>query len=264
MRVHLWAAVLPASCIAAINPALAGTCETYVGQKVTPKTFDEVAGPFAAAKPKGEYETTAAYEARMAALAPQSPVIVGTVRRDEGKTGSIRYDADAQALSVPAWAFQGKEGFDPILGFVGTSASDLMTRANINAVVYSRWVPLGSHPAQNAFGAKARVQELKYVAKVIFDGNSTDTRKDLFADRFEEAGRIPMSPMEAKRLKPLLKLAYVIRPQAPYFVNSRYTHTASIDNPRETKFEASVLLADIQCALVIDDKGTVRGSFPTN
>ena len=82
----------------------AKACEAYVGQTVTPTPFDLIAAKFTGLAAKGEYETTAAFEARRSAAVntagTRSYILHVPVDRS-----FLNYNADADALVLSSLAF---------------------------------------------------------------------------------------------------------------------------------------------------------------
>ena len=79
-------------------------CKGYVGQVAKPVAFAALAAQLSGPAPKGEFETTAQYNARVAAASqpvPEGPVII-TLPTDRE---FISYNADTGAMFVQAGAF---------------------------------------------------------------------------------------------------------------------------------------------------------------
>ena len=62
-----------------------------------------------------------------------------------------------------------------------------------------------------------------------------------------------------------LRIAFVVAPKAPYLVTGRRkANTPTIRNRRHITENFTILVADIQCGLLMDGAGTVLGAYPTN
>ena len=241
-------------------------CRQYVDTTVRSITMDAAISSFSSITLKGEYETTATYKARRDAALPGDKTVV--IRIPIKGTSSFIYDADKNALEVSGYAFLGSGGFNPY-HLLGSAAADLINGQNLNVAVSSHDADKGSYRAKNTFGAEASVNRVSRISKVIFDGNNANVapRLDVFKAGFrtEIVGYVPLQPLEAKRLKPLLRLAFVVVLQEPYVVTVEHSRGApTLDDPRQINERTTVLLGDIQCGLVTDNFDKVLAAFPTN
>lgn len=242
------------------------TCRGYVDTTVRAVSIDEAISSYSSASPKDEYETTIAFKTRRDAALPTEKTIA--VRVPVKGATSFTYDADKNALAVLGYAFLGSGGFNPF-HLLGSSAADLSDGQNLNVMISSQDTDKGSFRATNGFGAVSNVTRVSRDSKVIFDGNRANIapRLDIFTSGFRTniVGYIPLEASEAKRLKPLLRLAFAVAPQEPYVVTVEYSGGApTLADPREINERTTVLLADIQCGLVMDEFDKVLASFPTN
>jgi hypothetical protein len=72
------------------------------------------------------------------------------------------------------------------------------------------------------------------------------------------AASLSLPPEEAKRLKPELKLAFVLLPKEPYLVRNKYSvGKTTVSNPTDVTESATILVADIVCGLVLDGTSKV-------
>jgi len=77
-------------------------------------------------------------------------------------------------------------------------------------------------------------------------------------------GELAMSPAQAITLKSAISLAFVVAPKAPYwFAGSRIVTLPTLDNPKRIDEDFSVLIADIQCGLVLDGTHKVLAAYTT-
>lgn len=106
--------ILLATTISSVGKAIAEAqvlpCESYVGRNVTPVTFDTAVGRLSKLTPKGEFETTAAYESRRAAALVNGGTQI--ISKNPERT-YIKYDADNQQLTISEWAFTNGPVFLP-------------------------------------------------------------------------------------------------------------------------------------------------------
>jgi hypothetical protein len=241
------------------------SCGEYLGQELASQRFAQAVAPFARISPKDEYENTADYEARVnkAVRGYETLFISSTL----AWPSSLRYNADKGELEITGLALLGAKGFNPS-ALTGTPAQALGRGQNLNAVIESERVSLGSYRATNAFGVTADVFKGKQLSNVIFDGNYSGVSRtvDVFKAGFrtEVVGTIPLSAAEARRLKPLLQMIWVVSPQPPYLVTARSRSRPTINDRSDIEQIDTVLLADIQCALITDDRRKVLAIIETN
>jgi len=233
-------------------------CKRYVGTVVTPTTFDALVQGLPKIAAKGEYETTAQYEARKSASPSGAPtglsVLVLPTDRDYAQ-----YNADDQALIVQAGAFQ-SDSYSPD------------GRAEVVAMLAARNAPNGigvfvaenrrvlrTYTAQNRFGATYRVSAINRHTKALHL-----TAKKLFS--FADWDTSPVMGMDlplakAPQVRQTFKVALVLKPVAPY--NVRYELDPSqptASDPAEYTDRATVLVAEPKCGLVLDSTMHVLAS----
>lgn len=251
--------------------ALAQSCESYVGQPVNLLTFAQALTYVPNVEPKGEFETTAEFETRrqQATAGKGGPLLVSKAPEDRKY---LEYDADAQRLGIKMFAFDdtGFSATDAFYNIAAANSLEASSFANFDTVISTNENVAGSYEGQNAYGAKATVVKVTRKIEAIFDRPrdlKTDQNSGLFpaADKSPHmVGYLSLSTTEAQRLKPLLKLAYVVEPKQPYVVKRSYlSGKTTVASPREVTEDVTVLIADIKCGLVTDDKDVVLGAYPT-
>lgn len=247
-------------------------CSAYVGHQVTPKTIDAAIAPFSKITVKSEFETTAEFEARRASAVAG---VVGTVviAKEPEDLQNLQYDADTRKLRVIAWVFHNKP-FNPRSAFSSAGLQEKMDLAAggyihpgefIHVVVSSVDTPKGTYQATNSYGAETQVQKIHRVTKVIFDRTAKDAMLFPSADKSPYVvGELELSPEDARRLKPTLKLAFVVTPKEPFLVKGTHKpFEVTIRDPRDLTEDFSILVADIQCGLVTDAGNRVLAAYPT-
>lgn len=261
-------------------PALAQDCQSYVGQSVTPQSIDAVMAHFSQIEPKGEFESTAEYQARlMRGIGNVGPLLISKIPDGRnlydrnGRGDYFQYDADRQVMRVISYAFD-NQNFDhnDIWGYGGPlyRSGDYTGRFyNVDVVVSETRRPAGSYQGSNAFGVSRQVRRIASTMNVIYERPLDINRRgggSLFPAEFgtdRPLGEIPMAPSEAMRLKNTMGIAFVVVPQAPYYVQrTGYPSRATIDVPQEVTRTTRVLFADIQCALLLDGS-RVLAAFAT-
>jgi hypothetical protein len=172
------------------------TCEAYVGQTVTPTPFDTAAAVLKKMPAtKGEYETTVAYEARMAAARGSLPstLIVAYKLNPE----YLKYNADAGSLDVISYALRNiNTDYSAVFGY-NTPYYDKVeynSFDNLDLVLSQTERFTGSYIGSNAFGARVTVDKIFRVDKAIFEGEA-EFGTDLWAqaDKDAKLGTVPMS-----------------------------------------------------------------------
>jgi hypothetical protein len=244
------------------------SCSSYVGQSVAPTTIDKVAA--AASKVpsiKGEFETTEQFEMRqgvaMRQLAPQY-IVSKTPDRDH-----ITYDADSGKLLVSEYAFDNLNvDYDSVFGF-GTPFFGSVKHnhfRNIDVVMSETETTTGSYVGSNAFGASLRVARVLRTTKAIFEREAA-FHESLFIDgasRNHVIGELPLTPETARRVKKTASVALVIAPMSPFFAYGVKSWGApTIDDARDVEQPISVVIADIQCGLLLDATNKVLGAYAT-
>jgi hypothetical protein len=257
------------------STGMAQSCDSYIGQSISPLTVSQASARVPNFQPKGEFETTADFEARkkVATSASESPLFIS---REPEDRKYFEYNADAQALGIKKYVFSNWlfEAWDAFYGVPSAKPlnANVYATANLSPLTSSKEIITGSYEAQNSFGAKFNVTKVTKELEAIFE-RSVETRPGgpLGMEVFPAADEAPyiigylnLSPAEAQRLKPLLKLAYVVEPKEPYIIKNTYSlGKTTLANPIETTAKATVLIADIKCGLVTDDKNVVLGAYPT-
>jgi TonB family protein len=238
----------------------ADRCQSYVGQSVAPVQFYVAAQPFTRLTPKGEYETTAQYEARRDALlgsAAHAPLIIA---KDAIDRSGFRYDADAATLTIPADSF-----FFPSLDWwralyaahVSSPSASTLLFSNLAVVVAHNERVVGRYRGSNAFGVHATITRYLYSTFGIFDHEMS-----IGTSSSRPPISLHLAPAEAQRIRPLLRFAVVARPHEPYIAASSFQHDEpTIDNPEDVSEQAVILFGSIDCGLVIGPTNSVMAAI---
>lgn len=255
------------------QPVAAGDlCAKYVDTTVKPLTFGEAETALGRLKkipPKGEFETTAQYQARRASALGNVPASSLIIAKQPEDRSFFEYDADQQKLRIKSFAFD-NTNFDTFHAF--TSAGyygkiDVSDESNFDILIATTEKSTGSYVATNAFGVAVRVTRVQSDVQAIFDRSAFLQDSNVFPAAASSPagviGELSLSPKQAQALKPNLRIAFVVRPKEPYLVNSFYHAGApTIDDPRDITEHFSIIVADIQCGLVMDAHNKVLGSYP--
>ncbi|MGQ0620917.1 MAG: hypothetical protein ACT4QA_13505 [Panacagrimonas sp.] len=247
---------LPATAVAQIK------CADYETTIASPISFAAAVASLKAAPAKDEFETSADYEARIAASGNTETLVV--LKKIENKD-FINYDADGKILTVKSYAFDNANA--RIWQAERNSEPKFKISMSNRDVVISQAETIGpSYEAQNSYGAKFTVAKVVRSLKAIVEPEQRGVPIDLFAIRQSDGvvAAISMPPSEAKEIKLNGQIAFVIRPMPPYIVRSTYPgDAAKVRSPSDVTINAEFLIADFHCALLMTAEGKVIASFPT-
>lgn len=249
------------------NGPSAQSCRALVDTRITPTPFAEAAAQIGSvALTKDEFETTAAYQARVEAAranVPSSFIIPIELNKEH-----TVYNADAGKFTISASAF-GRYGIDWFSAFYnsGTGITGTLS-SQIGLVVESSETPTGTYEGQNAYGAKWDIVKIERRVDAIYQGAAPSYNIGLFGrDSFPPVSwDLPVPPENARSAKEAMRAAVVVAPTAPfYFENTQGSGgRITIQNPRDVTQVARVLVGDIQCVVITDDTNYVFLAIPTN
>lgn len=244
--------------------AHAETCQTFVGKTVKPLTFGAAIAAVPKIAPKGEFETSAQYQARRTATLTGS---AGTllIRKTPEDRKYIVYDADAAVLNVQSYALDNSNmsAWHIIYDAGYNNKIPVDTLYNIDTVINQKDVPTGSYESQNAFGAKAHVTKITRTMDAIFDREAKNYEDRLFTS--ELVAKVLASPTEAKLLKETMSFAFVVVPKDPYVIKGQHSvGKTTIDNPIDITERYTLLIGDIQCGLILDAGDKVIAATDAN
>lgn len=251
------------------RPAAAQMCDRHVGTVISSIGIDALINSLSLIPAvKGEYETTAAFQARIRDARDKiSPTYVVSVPL---KASSILYDADSQKLKVDANAL-GANALSPAYFSARSprgSISDLIDAGgayNLDIIASHTEVPIGSYAAQNAYGAQATVTRYRRHTKVIFERRG-EWQETLFADANPSNApraeptifEVSAAPATARSLRKQLRGVVVIAPKAPFYASGKVGYQSpKFDAPNAFDHTLEVVVADVQCALLADGAGRV-------
>jgi len=275
-------AALAASNIAADAAATkARQCGPTIGSKVSPLQIGSIVARLEKFKyERDEFETSAAYEARLKVIESELPrEWVVAIPFDNARSGRISYNADAQRLEVSKWFFL---NFESPPGYESLDYGDALYRikgqpvdygavANLEIPISRTIVAKGTYEGSNAFGVKVLVTKQKATARGIFERAGTTYFDNIFfapprGDRRpdEIVFSFPADAEKARMLKVTTRAAVLIAPKRPFFARGSTSHEAPTRNaPYEIEEELQVVIADITCAILHDREGTVLATRAT-
>jgi hypothetical protein len=254
------------------TPVVASTqaCDSYLGQIITPVSFDRVRAALSRLPTqRNEFETTPQFDARVANALGNTD---GTYIVQAGFNPKYAtYDADRQHFAVQTYAIGNGQPYwtaafrydHPLYGQL-----DFDSYYNIGISVSSSET-VGTYVGSNAFGVTARVTETRSNEKAIFDRKAaygedlySPPGSDLYSTRI--IAEIPADPAIAPSLKKTMKAAVVIAPRSPWVAAGRgHINAPTINNPRTVEQVVSAVIADIQCALITDGSNKVIAAVTT-
>lgn len=264
--------IVSALMLAGGHPAVVQTCATYEGQSVSLVSVDTlILAVSNLPNERDEFETSEQFRARVQTSLEgvRKTYVVQTMFDAEQAV----YDADRQHFSIKSYALDNMNAsWEAVFGY----GRPLFERVkfsplrNLDIVVSSSERVTGTYEASNAFGASATISEISRVTVGIFDREAVYGESLFFRDREEERavdqviGTIPAEPEIARDLKGAMRGAVVIAPKAPWYgVGHKRWGRPTISKPRDIKETVSAVIADIQCALVLDGSNRVLLSVQT-
>jgi hypothetical protein len=229
-------------------------------------TFDEALAVISKKKihsPKGEFETTSAYEQRSSILNDEKELVITVPIFSDG----LKYDTDNQIFKIYPYAFLNYRNSDLNLNlfFLEKGKYNISDKRNLYFVYPQIIKNMGTYQAQNSFGAKSKITKIHYFEKAVFDRKTT-LFEGLFYNTYNETkiGEISVPIGSASDFKEKAKAAFVLVPKAPYLETGSYQHRApTIPDPYDIQVNATILMADIRCALIIDSENSVIAAYKT-
>lgn len=194
---------------------------------------------------KGEFETTAAFEARLQRM--QTEPLVGALTKDDlipvvGVSDRIldriesKYDADTEELTVTL------EPQAPIIG-VKMDFSRRSTSLKYN------FRPTTTYVGVNAYGAKTTVeQSITYIYSLLFENVaafSTNPPEQFSASSIIET-RLKLTPSAARAAKENLRVLFLIRLVEPSIEKGYLSKKPTISAPRDTLAVYHYLHANVE------------------
>ena len=243
-------------------------CEISVGDKVN---FHNPAEIYTSMKDmqlvKDEFETTAAFEKRVAEAtsAFNEPVLLrGTYDREQ-----TNYDADNSRIVMKRYAWDNIGfGWNDVFGYDNDYGIKASLTDNHATTLQSNELITGTFTGSNAYGASVEVTQILRTSYGVFD-RTNDSRKETWEDEIwvgkhaTPAVSIPMFVDEAKRVISKLQVGILAKPRKPFVAEGRRHWKAKIDNPTEVTENYHVIVADMICAVITDDKGRVLKTVET-
>ncbi|WP_260685056.1 energy transducer TonB [Variovorax sp. KBS0712] len=265
MSYRLRVGVLTTACALFSQAYAQEACSSFDGQIVQPVRANVLWKRLASIpNVKGEYETTEAYEARVAnALGDLAGQVIVDVPID---SKFMVYDADANRLDVQSYAFSnGTTKYSGVFGY-GTPFDGKIKygmSGNKDVVYPSEEVRLGSYLGVTALGAKVRVSKIRRTTKAIFEREAR-WNEGLFANPKAAMSFDNITPATARQMKATAKAAIVYSPKAPYFAKGKFPWgEPTLEGPMDIDETIEVAIGTIHCALLLDSTGKVYAAAAT-
>lgn len=236
-------------------------CKGYIGQVTSPASFALLTTGLPDTSPKGEFETTAQYQARLAGAARQPtgrPFIVSVpANRDR-----LRYEADDKTMFVEAGAFRVGQFSDEAGAELSASISIPEGLNGGTRIFHSVGAAklIRSYSARSRSGVPFKVTEFERMTHALYV-----TAPKLFG--FARAKESPVMGFEvpltrAPQLKAGLSLALAIEPRAPFQWKGSFGPTVpSLGTPNVYKERTIVAVVAARCGLVLDSQNRVLAAM---
>ncbi len=236
-------------------------CKDSIGHTITAVSFDEAVRPFANLTPKSEFETTAQFDSRVAAAlgAQSGGVMVIAKKPDQTR---FKFDADRELLTIEQKALFGEfVGFSDAFLTAGVELRAGTT--NIGAFISETEERTGVYLAKNSYGAEFEVTKLLKDVYSVFDRELPGREGTSFSlGTLFGLDSLRVDAEQAKLLKTSMTAAYIVRPRSPFFVTSELRGSPSSIRPNDITLRHHILIAEIQCGLLLDGAGKVLVAYP--
>ncbi len=237
-------------------------CNLNTGDKVV---FQEVAVLFDELSlfpvEKGEFETTGQFEKRKKLAS--SKVDLEEVHFLEGTydINQVTYDADNEefVLTKYAWSNIGVD-WDAVF-----PENSIIGRLSILGFGLRREQSQSrTYQASNALGVSVTVAVIERLTYAVFDRRGTKGKipwkYDLLVpvkNHNAPAIRLPSPPDQARNLKNSMRVGVAVRLKPPFVARGSTHYDPSIELRIELFATTNVIFADILCAIITNDNGTV-------
>lgn len=242
-----------------------GSCTAYVGRKILPISASTLILKLSKqALRKGEFETTAQFKERQEKSGinlSESSIVNG----DLPDQNFLKYDADRQELTVFAYAFANRGvDWDLALLKIEPFGSVPFGTFNLGVSIASVDTPAGTFSGTNAFGVSRRIRRTLRRDVAIFE-RKADLDEHLFLNQSRDGvlDVLKVNPDEARRLKAAMRFVYVVQPKEPYLATGSRRSEATLDDPEQVELQLNVLIARIECGLMVDADHIVIHAYPT-
>lgn len=252
------------------SAAVDEACMVPVGQRIAPMGIDALISKLGSTAPRGEFETTAQYEARLQAAASGAPRHAFVAMPIDTKY--ITYDADSGRFRIESFALDNKNASWDIF-YDGPNPPwprPVGHRDYVDLVERSVERVVGTYQASNAYGAKVTVREVMRETVGVLERTATGREDLFFADRpwqniqSNVIAEVPVDPALAPNWRQNLNAAALISPKSPFIAKGiKDWGRPRFDLPKETTEQLTAVIADISCMVLTDQSGIVLARIPT-
>lgn len=255
------------------------SCKGYIGTTVSPISFNEAYNKVSVFSPKGEFETIAEYEARTKDIKIPSQLIIAKKADIKSSIGRdlIFYNAENNILKISEFAFHNINIGQHLISKHDTPEIDFDYSSSFyHSVPFSETkISTEYYSASNSYGTKTEVQRNIVNAELLIDPRKAGVSVSMFKSLYPYSltseennnviGEVKLVPEEAKSIKDVASLAFVVEPSKPYKTRKTYIFPeAKTSRPYENKYTTDILIAKIQCGLWLDANSKVIGAYPVN
>lgn len=267
MHIFLW---FPLSAVAAFSSTSASAdnlCISYVEQTLSPRTFEQVLRNLPPVViPKGEFESTTAFETRIrdASALSGGDIILHRPVDEQTFPDPLAYDADKQVFEVRSGAFDwGTTNWSKAFSLGASGSTGYF---DVATVISRNDKTVGYYNASNALGVSAQISKIVRSTDSVWVRKENRSGDKMFnADKQDVVGNFPLSPAEAQASKPFLKFALVIKPKPPFLVSDSGPILApTLADLRSINEKRRILIADVKCGLVLNSSNKVLAAFAAN
>lgn len=233
-------------------------CESMLGRPISALDFQTAIKELPQVQPRGDYETTASFEARMETAARQTGSHAMLVARDHNKEG-LSFDPDSGRLKIyPSVFGHGRLNFGQILGIgMGRGKSDSFSSA-LGFELSSKIVETTTYQTTNGFGAVVNVQKRVELTEALFEAPGRRGQSPFF----DTKAFVPLADLEvdAATARSIIEdgsVAFQVQPRGPFVSEGILPGRPTFRHPIEIERHVTVLHGDIQCAFLLDGSNHV-------
>lgn len=229
------------------------SCEAMLGRPIAALHFQTAIEGLPKVEPRGDYETTASYEARMEAVARQSGSRAILVARDHNKEG-LSFDPDSGRLKIyPSVFGHGRLNFGQILGIgMGRGKSDSFSSA-LGFELGSEVVETTTYQTTNGFGAVVNVQKRVEQTEALFEAPGRRGQLPFLDTKaFVPLADLEVDAATARSIIDDGSVAFQVQPRGPFVSEGVVPGRPTFRHPIEIERHVTVLHGDIQCAFLLD------------
>jgi hypothetical protein len=244
-------------------------CQHLVGTQANSASISDILNSLAVAGVKGEFESTIAYNQRVA-QAEQSLVGERYIEVENIDRQSMTYNADSETFSLKVSTVD-RTPFD---AWMSASISNRIPTIrispflNVASLLKSVDSDQQIYSGQNGYGAPIQIAKYSRSYFGIFDRNTSMRVRHLFrgaANENSEIGMIKVQTSQARHFKETFSAAFLVVPRSPMLIGiSAPPSRPTMQSPEEVSINYIMLNADIKCLVIMGDTKNIVAAFDTN